>query len=162
MVHTLLKNKNGMTMAGGVTLSNGKVIESSQELSSLSIDEITELANTNVSMLQYFTLKKERHEFINEVQKVYHALEDIKESLKVTVVNGEKRDVSLAQLVLEIYERERPRRRWLAFKDFMSHYKKIFVIATIIMVVSLFFFRHHIVTVIEWLTKVVLTFIKTI
>ncbi len=156
------KYYNGMTMTGGVTLSNGKTIESSQELSNLSADEISELASTNVTMLQYFILKSERHEFINEIQNVYHALEDIKGSLKVIVVNGEERDVSLAQLVLEIYERERPRRRWLAFKDFMSYYKKIFVIVTIVMVVSLFFFRYHIVTVIEWLTKVVLAFIKTI
>jgi hypothetical protein len=149
------KKKSGMNMEGGITLKSGREIHSSKQLANLSPEELEELAKKPITMLQYLFLKKERHEFINEVQSVSDRLSNIEEALIVKVPNNGhgEREVSIGTLVSEMYERERSKRLYLGFKRFVKYNKKVIGGAVFIGLVISYALRHHLADAISWIVN---------
>jgi len=155
------KRRTGkVTMAGGVELSDGTKIESSKDIPNLKPGQLQELAEMHVTMLQYFQLKKEKHEYLNEVQKIYDLFEEIQSSLTIKVKNGGEREVALSRLILEMYEREKARRLWEGVKSFLDHNKKGIILVVILGMTFIFAFRDHVAELVTFLYKLVISILQ--
>lgn len=137
-------------------LPNGRMVTSSDDLST---DEIKELVELNATAYDLLRLRSMQHELANAVSTHITTTElmfaDIKEMLLVDLSNGTPRErVSLGQAFKEMYDREKSHRYRILLWDGIK--KNRFLIATVgaIIVIGLAYYFDK-----DWILATLIPFL---
>lgn len=117
----------------GITLKNGKQVSGST-LSSLSPDEVKELAETHATKWDILLLRQMHHGIRGELQRIFSSNDELsafirseflslKDELIVETGNGEKELRKIKVVLGELYEQHKPDRRRKRFMQSVKEYR---------------------------------------